>query len=109
MQLPLINLYDKAYPVLIVGTAYFDWYFYPFGLVVCTDEKTADFHFIFSSTNIGCGKINESLFKPEVFVSDTAGATREACEKVFGKRKIVIYLGTYSPKLYEKHGSLILK
>ena len=53
-----------------------DRHFHPFGLGVCMDE------------NIGLGKINESLFRPEVLVSDAAGAIRKAYEKVFGKTKI---------------------
>ena len=74
----------------LVGTTDLDRHLHPFGLGVCTDEKTADFNFIFSSINIGLGKINESLFRHKVLVSDAAGAIRKAYEKVFGKTKMVM-------------------
>jgi len=80
----------QGYPVLIVGTTDLDRHFHSIGLGVCTDEKTADFKFIFSSINIGLGKINESLFNPDVLVSDAAGAIRKAYEKVFRKTEMVM-------------------
>ena len=68
----------QGYPVLIVGTTYLDRHLHLFGLSVCTNEKTADFNFIFSSINIGLGKINESLSRPKVLVPNAAGAIRKA-------------------------------
>ncbi|CAF2821308.1 unnamed protein product [Rotaria sp. Silwood2] len=41
----------QGFPVLVIGTTDFNKAFHPFGLAICSNEKTKDFEFIFKSSN----------------------------------------------------------
>ena len=83
----IYNFIWQGYPVLIVDTTDLNNHFHPFGLSACKDEKTALFNFIFSSININLGKLNESLFRPEVLVSDAAVLYGKLMKKFLVKQK----------------------
>ncbi|CAF1299447.1 unnamed protein product [Rotaria sordida] len=74
----------QGFPVLIVGTTDFNKAFHPFGLAVCSNEKTKDFEFIFNSIQVGMQKINKDLLKPTALISDAAGAIKNGFTNIFG-------------------------
>ncbi|CAF4727599.1 unnamed protein product, partial [Rotaria sp. Silwood2] len=66
----------QGFPVLIIGTTDLNKAFHPFGMTVCSNEKTKDFQFIFNSLQIGMQKIGKELLKPAALVSDAADAIK---------------------------------
>ncbi|CAF4632468.1 unnamed protein product [Rotaria sp. Silwood2] len=73
----------QGFPILIVGTTDLNKSFHPFGLAICSNEKTNDFAFIFKSIQIGMQKINKDLLKPKALISDAANAIKNGFKKVF--------------------------
>lgn len=73
----------QGYPVLVIGTTDLNKAFHPFGLAICSNEKTEDFRFIFKSIQIGMQRLNKDLFKPTALVADAADAIKNAFRKVF--------------------------
>jgi hypothetical protein len=73
----------QGFPVLIVGTTDLNKAFHPFGLAICSNEKTKDFEFIFNSIQIVMGKINKDLFKPTALISDAADWIKNGFKNVF--------------------------
>ncbi|CAF3862535.1 unnamed protein product [Rotaria sp. Silwood1] len=74
----------QGFPVLIVGTTDLNKTLHPFGLAVCSNEKTKDFEFIFNAVQIGMQKINKDLLKPEALICDAADAIKNGFRRVFG-------------------------
>ncbi|CAF3879166.1 unnamed protein product [Rotaria sordida] len=74
----------QGFPVLIVGTTDFNKAFHPFGLAVCSNEKSKDFEFIFNSIQVGMQKINKDLLKPTALISDAADAIKNGFTNIFG-------------------------
>ncbi|CAF4227099.1 unnamed protein product [Rotaria sordida] len=73
----------QGFPVLIVGTTDFNKAFHPFGLAVCSNEKTKDFEFIFNSIQVGMEKINKDLLYPTALISDAADAIKNGFTNIF--------------------------
>ncbi|CAF1366121.1 unnamed protein product [Rotaria sordida] len=73
----------QGFPVLIIGTTDLNKAFHPFGMAVCSNEKTKDFQFIFNSLQIGMQKIGKDLLKPAALVSDAADAIKNGFKNVF--------------------------
>ncbi|CAF5115349.1 unnamed protein product, partial [Rotaria sp. Silwood1] len=62
----------QGFPVLIIGTTDLNKAFHPFGLAICSNEKTKDFEFIFNYIPIRLQKINKDLLKPTALICDAA-------------------------------------
>ncbi|CAF2081129.1 unnamed protein product [Rotaria magnacalcarata] len=73
----------QGFPVLIVGTTDLNKKFHPFGLAICSNEKTKDFEFIFNGIQIGMEKLNKDLLKPTALISDAADAIKNGFRNVF--------------------------
>ncbi len=73
----------QGFPVLIIGTTDLKKVFHPFGLAICSNEKTKDFEFIFRSVQIGLEKIKKDLLKPSVLVCDAADSIKNGFKNVF--------------------------
>ncbi|CAF4217556.1 unnamed protein product [Rotaria sp. Silwood2] len=73
----------QGFPVLITGTTDLKKVFHPFGLAICSNEKTEDFEFIFNSIQIGLEKTKKDLLKPSALVSDTADSIKNGFKNVF--------------------------
>ena len=100
----------QGYPIIIIGTTDLDRHFHAFGLGVCTNETTADFNFIFSSINVGLGKINEAfLFNPSVLISDASIAIRTAYQQVFQKNEMVMCWAHMRRNCVKKIETLVAK
>ena len=67
-----------------------DCHFHVFGMAMCSNEKTADFKFIFESISYGLAKIDKGGYEPEVLISDGADSIRNAFSNVFGKKDMVM-------------------
>ncbi|CAF1356101.1 unnamed protein product [Adineta ricciae] len=73
----------QGFPVLVVATTDLKISFHPFGLAICSNEKTKDFEFIFKRIQLGLVNTNKGLFKPTALVSDAADAIKNGFRKVF--------------------------
>ncbi|CAF2936935.1 unnamed protein product, partial [Rotaria sp. Silwood2] len=73
----------QVFPVLITGTTDLKKVFHPFGLAICSNEKTEDFEFIFNSIQIGLEKTKKDLLKSSALVSDTADSIKNGFKNVF--------------------------
>ncbi|CAF3436616.1 unnamed protein product [Rotaria socialis] len=80
----------QGFPVLIVGTTGLGRLFHPFGMAICSNEKTKDLKFIFESLKKGVEKINEEQYSPIILISDASNAIRNAFEMIFGKRLLIM-------------------
>ena len=65
-------------------------HFHVFGMAMCSNEKIADFKFIFESISYGLAKINQGEYEPEVLISDVADSIRNVFSNVFGKKDMVM-------------------
>jgi hypothetical protein len=74
----------QGFPVLVIGTTDLNKAFHPFGLAICSNEKTKDFQFIFNSLQTAMQKINRPLLKPTALISDAADAIKNGFTNVFG-------------------------
>ncbi len=74
-----------GYPVLIIGTSDMDKVFHPLGIALCTDEKSDDFQFIFSSLKIGIEKCNYQQLSNIDLMADSADAISNGFERVFAR------------------------
>ncbi|CAF3126805.1 unnamed protein product [Rotaria sp. Silwood2] len=74
----------QGFPVLIIGTTDLNKAFHPFGLAICSNEKTKDFEFIFNCIQIGLQKINKDLLKPTALICDAADSIKNGFKNVFG-------------------------
>ncbi|CAF1167498.1 unnamed protein product [Adineta ricciae] len=73
----------QGYPVLIIGTTDLNKVFHPFGLAICSNEKTKDFEFIFKSVQVGMQKMKKESLKPTALVADAADAIKNGFKNVF--------------------------
>ena len=73
----------QGFPVLIIGTTDLKKVFHPFGLAICSNEKTKDFKFIFNSLQIGMQKVNKTPLKPTALISDAADSIKNDFKNVF--------------------------
>ncbi|CAF1159836.1 unnamed protein product [Rotaria sordida] len=73
----------QGFPALIIGATDLKKVFHPFGLAICSNEKTKDFKFIFNSIQIGLEKIKKDLLKPSALVSDAADSIKNGFKNVF--------------------------
>ncbi|CAF3947109.1 unnamed protein product, partial [Rotaria sp. Silwood1] len=74
----------QGFPVLIIGTTDLNKAFHPFGLAICSNEKTKDFEFIFNCIQIGLQRINKDLLKPTALICDAADSIKNGFKNVFG-------------------------
>ena len=79
----LATLREKAIPI------YIDRHFHSFGIRVCSNEKTADFIFIFE-TLVKTLEILGVTFNIDTLISDASEAIRNAFIAVFGESVIII-------------------
>lgn len=80
----------QGYPILQVGTTDMHRSFHPFGLCVCTSEKTDDYAFMFSAVKKGLKDVYKIDFNPDILISDAANSISNGFEAAFGKRDIHI-------------------
>ena len=63
-----------GFPVMLVGGVDKKRQFHPFGISVCSSEKTADFTFIFKSVAFGVQSLFAKVYEPKILQSDSASA-----------------------------------
>lgn len=74
----------QGYPLLACGTSDAARHFHLFGLMLSSNEKTADFECMFESLRFGVETVYNKVMKPEILISDAAHAIQNGCQKVFG-------------------------
>ncbi len=92
----------QGFPVLVVGTTDESRQFHCFGMGVCTDEKTEDFKFLFSSLKTGAEKILLSTIDPSTLISDAAKSIQNSFKEVFGEEKLVVMCWAHMKKNVSK-------
>ncbi|KAG4068613.1 hypothetical protein HA402_004954 [Bradysia odoriphaga] len=80
----------EGFPVLVVGVTDLDRHLHTSGVAVCTEEKTADFSFLFQSIATGMYKILGICYAPTTLVSDAAEAIANGFKAVFGEGVLII-------------------
>jgi len=81
--------------------------FHPFGLAVCTNEKTQDFEFIFQSLQIGLEKINKPRLVPIALVSDAAAAIKNAFKNTFANENELVTCWSHMKRKIDTKVSMI--
>ena len=98
----------EGMPVLLVGTTDKDRHFHPFGISVCSNQKTADFRFIFQAVLNGTEQQNIQI-RPSILVSDAAPEIRNAFKHifdVFGETQLIM-CWAHVRRNIEKHLHLV--
>lgn len=81
----------EGVPVLISGTTDLDRHFHPFGISVCSNERTEDFKFIFKALANSLEKLNLSEnLQINTLISDASYAIRNGFTNVFGDDTMLI-------------------
>jgi hypothetical protein len=83
------KLVYEGSPVLLNGNTDLDRHFHSFGISVCSNEKTADFVFIFKTLIDTIEKLGLEIHI-EILVSDASEAIRNAFILVFGEGLLII-------------------
>lgn len=73
----------QGFPVLLIGTTDSNRKFHPFGVAVCTNERSEDFEFIFQSLKYKVMELFEANVDPGVLICDAADSVHIGWEKVF--------------------------
>lgn len=74
----------QGFPILLLGTTDSDRRFHLIGMSVSTNEKTADFEFIFKTIKNATNDLLGYQLKPRYLVSDAAFSIKNAFANVFG-------------------------
>lgn len=92
----------EGFPVLVVGVTDLDRHLHPSGISVCTDEKTADFIFIFQSLVTGVHRVVEQSFQPTTLVADAAEAIHNGFKFVYGDDVLIIMCWAHLKRAVQK-------
>lgn len=74
----------QGYPVIQIGTSDMHRSFHPFGLGVCTSEKSKDYGFIFESVKKGVKDVYNIDYHPKILIRDGAHSIQNGFEIAFG-------------------------
>ncbi|CAF1379390.1 unnamed protein product [Adineta ricciae] len=99
----------QGFPVLIVGTTDMNRQFHWFGVAVCSNEKTADFTFIFRALQEGVSKLDLQKIDPDILIADGSDAIRNGFQSVFGEKPIVMCWAHMRRKVVKKVESMVDK
>lgn len=80
----------QGFPVIVVGTTDSDRKFHPFGASVSTNEKAADFSFIFRVIKEKTFELYEENLNPDVLISDAAFSIHNGFEDNFPSCGIIM-------------------
>lgn len=80
----------QGYPVLIVGSTDTTRQFHPYGLSICSNEKTEDFIFLFSALKLAIEKIFGRELILTSLICDASHAIQNAFKRIFGEEKLII-------------------
>jgi len=83
-----------------------DRHFHPYGINVCSNEKTADFEFIFTSLLESLQKIGEEI-NIDTLISDASEAIRNAFKNIFGEDLLIIMCWAHVRRNVVKHLHLV--
>jgi hypothetical protein len=96
------KLVYEGSPVLLNGNTDLDRHFHSFGISVCSNEKTADFVFIFKTLIDTLEKLGLEIHI-EILVSVASEAIRNAFILVFGEGLLIIMCWAHVQRNIVKH------
>jgi hypothetical protein len=99
------KLLQHGYPLLVVGTTDKARMFHPFGIALCSNEKSEAFSFIFKSIKECILTVYNYDYEPSVLVADAAEATTNAFESIFHELQYRVMCWFHMRKAYEDHSS----
>lgn len=99
----------QGFPVFMLGTTDWDKAYHPYGLSVCSDEKTDDFKFLFQGIKNGAQNILKHELKQQTLVCDAAFAIINAFKEVFGENVVVVMCWYHAKVAMEKHLNIAKK
>lgn len=98
----------QGFPVLLVGTTDMRRKFHPFGVAVCTNERTEDFSFVFAALVKGVNNLFNISFTPSVLICDAAQSIHNGYREEFGgSGQIVMCWAHMRRKVVEKSRKFI--
>lgn len=80
----------QGYPVLQIGTTDMHRSFHKFGIAVCTNERTADYEFIFAAVKKAVKTIFNIDLEVDVLISDAAKSIHNGFENVYGIEVLIV-------------------
>jgi hypothetical protein len=89
-------------PILISGGTDMIRLFHPYGINICTNEKTADFIFVFKSLVDSLKTLGEEL-NVKTLISDASNSIRNAFKEVFGVDTLLIMCWVHMRRNVVKH------
>ena len=69
-------------------------HFHPFGIAVCSNEKTEDFEFLFNSVGDGRAKMFEEDLSPTTLIADALTSIHQGFKRVFGHNSTIVMCWT---------------
>lgn len=93
----------EGFPVLVIGTTDLDRHLHPSGVSVCTDEKTADFEFIFQTLSSAVSRVLGQSYMPTTLVADAAEAIHNGFTAVFGMLLIIMCWAHVKRAIYKRY------
>lgn len=97
----------QGFPVFMIGTTDWDKAYHPYGLSVCSNEKTDDFKFLFQGIKNGAQNILNHKIEQKAIVCDAAGAIINAFIEVFGDEVIVVMCWYHAKVAMEEHLTMV--
>ncbi len=99
----------QGFPVLIASTTDLDRQFHSFGIVVCSNEKSKDFTFVFRALQDGVKKLHLQEINPDVLIADGSDAIRNGFQAIFGEKPTIMCWAHMRRKMVKKIESLVKK
>lgn len=96
----------QGFPLIVVGAIDRQKHFHVTAIVVTSNERKAEYEFVFRSLKEGVEKQSKCAFTPEALISDYAMAIRSAFFSVFGQTQNIICSVHLFRKLKERGGFL---
>lgn len=99
----------QGFPVFMVGTTDLGKEYHAYALAVCSNEKTADFHFVFEGIKEGLRRVFNYEMVQTTLVSDAAFAIINAFIEVFGLDVTIVMCWFHAKTAMEYHLTLVKK
>lgn len=80
----------QGYPIIQVGTTDKHRSFHPFGIAVCTNERSADYEFIFATVKSAVKKVFNIEHSPDVLIADAGISIHNGFKKVHGDDLLIV-------------------
>lgn len=93
----------QGFPVLVVGFTDRIRRFHPIGVCVTTNERTADFNFLFHSVKRAIADIFDTQLKPSTLIADAADSIKNGFKQVFGNSAKIVMCWSHARRNVSKN------